>query len=78
MAGGSLIRKIRKAFKELIALGLVEDKPSASSARRPPAARPSQHAVKQGTGTTSSRSAPTPSLARWPSAILLTALPRRR
>ena len=27
MAGGSLIRKIRKAFTELIALGLVEDKP---------------------------------------------------
>jgi threonine synthase len=27
MAGGSLIRKIRKAFSELIALGLVEDKP---------------------------------------------------
>jgi threonine synthase len=27
MAGGSLIRKIRKAFHELIALGLVEDKP---------------------------------------------------
>lgn len=27
MAGGSLIRKIRKAFKELIYLGLVEDKP---------------------------------------------------
>ena len=27
MAGGSLIRKIRKAFKELVYLGLVEDKP---------------------------------------------------
>ena len=27
MAGGSLITKIRKAFKELIALGLVEDQP---------------------------------------------------
>ncbi len=27
MAGGSLITKIRKAFKELVALGLVEDKP---------------------------------------------------
>ena len=27
MAGGSLIRKIRKAFRELVALGLVEDKP---------------------------------------------------
>jgi threonine synthase len=27
MAGGSLIRKIRKAFNELIALGLVEEKP---------------------------------------------------
>ncbi len=27
MAGGSLITKIRKAFKELIALGLVEEKP---------------------------------------------------
>jgi len=26
MAGGSLITKIRKAFNELIALGLVEDK----------------------------------------------------
>ena len=27
MAGGSLIRKIKKAFSELVALGLVEDKP---------------------------------------------------
>jgi threonine synthase len=27
MAGGSLITKIRKAFSELVALGLVEDKP---------------------------------------------------
>jgi threonine synthase len=27
MAGGSLITKIRKAFKELVALGLVEDRP---------------------------------------------------
>jgi threonine synthase len=27
MAGGSLIRKIRKAFRELVELGLVEDKP---------------------------------------------------
>jgi len=27
MAGGSLIRKLRKAFNELIALGLVQDKP---------------------------------------------------
>ena len=27
MAGGSLIRKIKKAFRELVVLGLVEDKP---------------------------------------------------
>jgi threonine synthase len=34
MAGGSLIVKIRKAFQELIALGLVEEKKCASSGRR--------------------------------------------
>jgi threonine synthase len=43
MAGGSLITKIQKAFKELVALGLVEKTSrSASSARRPPDARRSR------------------------------------
>ena len=42
MAGGSLITKIKKAFDELIKLGLVEPKEvKCSSARRPQVVRPS-------------------------------------
>src|SRR4051812_37087121 len=41
MAGGSLIGKIDKAFRELITLGWVEANRCASSGRKPPAARPS-------------------------------------
>ncbi|MGI4830674.1 MAG: threonine synthase [Janthinobacterium lividum] len=48
MAGGSLIRKIRKAFKELIALGLVEDKPVRFFGAQATGCSPIAHAVKQG------------------------------
>jgi threonine synthase len=50
MAGGSLIRKIRKAFNELIALGLVEDKPVRFFGAQARAARRFR-AVKQGRTT---------------------------
>ncbi len=48
MAGGSLIRKIRKAFKELITLGLVEDKPVRFFGAQATGCSPIAHAVKQG------------------------------
>jgi threonine synthase len=48
MAGGSLIRKIRKAFKELVALGLVEDKPVKFFGAQATGCSPISHAVKQG------------------------------
>src|SRR6201996_1296547 len=48
MAGGSLIRKIRKAFKELVALGLVEDKPVRFFGAQATGCSPISHAVKQG------------------------------
>ena len=48
MAGGSLIRKIRKAFKELIYLGLVEDKPVRFFGAQATGCSPIAHAVKQG------------------------------
>ena len=48
MAGGSLIRKIRKAFKELAALGLVEDKPVKFFGAQATGCSPIAHAVKQG------------------------------
>ena len=49
MAGGSLIRKIRKAFNELIALGLVEDKPVRFFGAQATGCSPISTAVKQGT-----------------------------
>jgi len=49
MAGGSLIRKIRKAFNELIYLGLVEDKPVRFFGAQATGCSPISHAVKQGT-----------------------------
>jgi threonine synthase len=49
MAGGSLIRKIRKAFNELIALGLVEDKPVRFFGAQASGCSPISTAVKQGT-----------------------------
>jgi len=49
MAGGSLIRKIRKAFDELIALGLVEDKPVRFFGAQASGCSPISTAVKQGT-----------------------------
>ena len=48
MAGGSLIRKIRKAFKELIALGLVEDKPVRFFGAQATGCSPIAQSVKQG------------------------------
>ena len=48
MAGGSLIRKIRKAFQELIYLGLVEDKPVKFFGAQATGCSPISHAVKQG------------------------------
>ena len=48
MAGGSLIRKIRKAFNELISLGLVEDKPVRFFGAQATGCSPISQAVKQG------------------------------
>jgi threonine synthase len=48
MAGGSLIRKIRKAFKELVTLGLVEDKPVRFFGAQATGCSPISHAVKNG------------------------------
>ena len=49
MAGGSLIRKIRKAFNELIYLGLVEDKPVRFFGAQATGCSPISTAVKNGT-----------------------------
>jgi threonine synthase len=48
MAGGSLIRKIRKAFKELVTLGLVEHKDVKFFGAQATGCSPISHAVKQG------------------------------
>ncbi len=48
MAGGSLITKIRKAFDELIALGLVEDKPVRFFGAQATGCSPIIQAVKNG------------------------------
>ena len=48
MAGGSLIRKIRKAFKELVTLGLVEDKPVRFFGAQATGCSPIAKAVQQG------------------------------
>jgi len=48
MAGGSLIRKIKKAFDELVALGLVEAKPVRFFGAQATGCSPIAHAVKQG------------------------------
>jgi threonine synthase len=49
MAGGSLITKIRKAFKELVALGLVEDKEVRFFGAQATGCSPISTAVKAGT-----------------------------
>jgi threonine synthase len=49
MAGGSLITKIRKAFNELIALGLVEDRPVRFFGAQATGCSPIARAVKNGT-----------------------------
>ncbi len=48
MAGGSLIRKIRKAFRELVSLGLVEDKPVRFFGAQASGCSPIAQSVKQG------------------------------
>lgn len=48
MAGGSLIRKIRKAFRELVELGLVEDKPVRFFGAQATGCSPISQSVKQG------------------------------
>ena len=48
MAGGSLIRKIRKAFKELVALGLVEEKPVRFFGAQATGCSPIAQSVKRG------------------------------
>jgi threonine synthase len=48
MAGGSLIRKIRKAFNELIALGLVEDKSVKFFGAQATGCSPISHSVREG------------------------------
>ncbi len=48
MAGGSLIRKIRKAFHELVALGLVEDKPVRFFGAQATGCSPISHSVREG------------------------------
>ncbi len=48
MAGGSLIRKIRKAFKELVTLGLVEDKPVRFFGAQATGCSPIAKSVQQG------------------------------
>lgn len=48
MAGGSLITKIRKAFQELIALGLVEEKPVRFFGAQATGCSPIARAVKSG------------------------------
>jgi threonine synthase len=49
MAGGSLITKIKKAFSELVALGLVEDKPVRFFGAQATGCSPISTAVKNGT-----------------------------
>ena len=51
MAGGSLIRKIRKAFNELISLGLVEDKPVRFFGAQATGCSPIAQSVKEGLDT---------------------------
>ena len=49
MAGGSLITKIKKAFRELVELGLVEDKPVRFFGAQATGCSPIAQAVKNGT-----------------------------
>lgn len=48
MAGGSLIRKIRKAFNELVELGLVEDKPVKFFGAQATGCSPISQSVREG------------------------------
>ena len=56
MAGGALIVQIRKAFKELVELGLVEDKPVRFFGAQATGCSPIAHAVKKWRIPPSSRS----------------------
>ena len=80
MAGGCLIRKIRKAFNELIFLGLVEEAgaPVRFFGAQATGCSPISAAVKEGSGGDRAAESPTPSPARWPSATRPTALPPRK
>lgn len=48
MAGGSLIRKLKKAFGELVAMGLVEDKPVKFFGAQATGCSPISHSVREG------------------------------
>ena len=77
MAGGSLIRKIRKAFQELIYLGLVEEKPVRFFGAQATGCSPISVAVKK-EPTISSRRNRIPSPVRSRSATRPTVLLPRR
>ena len=70
MAGGSLIRKIRKAFNELIALGHCgRQTGKAFLERRRPVVPPSRSRSSEGCGLILSHNDQTPSRVRWRLAI---------
>ena len=77
MAGGSLITKIRKAFNELIELGLVEEKPVRFFGAQATGCSPIAKAVKNWHRSRSSRSGRIRLRARWRSAIPRTGRMRR-
>jgi len=78
MAGGSLITKIYKAFKELIDLGFVEEKQVKFFGAQATGCSPISAAVKAGRNEIE-RKNPRRSRDRWPSAILPTvSMPQRQ
>ena len=79
MAGGSLIGKIHKAFKELEQLGLIDPVADARcTAPRRPAATRSSNAVKTGRERSSRSASRTRSPRAWPSATRPTATSPRK
>ena len=74
MAGGSLIGKIHKAFKELTKVGLIDERDvqDATAPRRPAATRSATRSRTAGSSTARSASR-TRSPSRWPSATRPTA-----
>src|SRR5262249_54883491 len=77
MAGGSLITKIKKAFDELIQLGLVNPKPVRFFGAQATGCSPISTAVKQCSADIEPQR-PQPSLGRWRLAIPQTATTRSR